>query len=54
MVVDNLELDADGMTASVDGEELPVTTREFNILYAQRRNTKLCGPISIQKEYNFR
>ena len=29
----NLELDADGMTASVDGEEIPVTTREFNILY---------------------
>ena len=52
VVVGNLELDADGMTASVDGEELPVTTREFNILYAQRRNTKLCGPISIQKEYN--
>ena len=29
----NLELDADGMTALVDGEEIPVTTREFNILY---------------------
>ena len=29
----NLELDADGMTASIDGEEIPVTTREFNILY---------------------
>lgn len=29
----NLELDADGMTASVDGEETAVTTREFNILY---------------------
>ena len=29
----NLELDADGMTASVDGEEIMVTTREFNILY---------------------
>ena len=29
----NLELDADGMTATVDGEEIPVTTREFNILY---------------------
>ena len=29
----NLELDADGMTATVDGEEVPVTTREFNILY---------------------
>lgn len=31
--VGNLVLDADAMTASVDGEELPVTTREFNILY---------------------
>lgn len=29
----NLVLDADAMTAEVDGEELPVTTREFNILY---------------------
>ena len=29
----NLKLDADGMTAAVDGEEIPVTTREFNILY---------------------
>ena len=29
----NLELDADGMSATVDGEEVPVTTREFNILY---------------------
>ena len=28
-----LELDADGMTATVGGEEIPVTTREFNILY---------------------
>ena len=26
-------LDADGLTAEVDGEEVPVTTREFNILY---------------------
>lgn len=33
LVVGNLELDADGMTAAVDGEEVPVTTREFNILY---------------------
>lgn len=32
-VVGNLELDADGMSATVDGEEVPVTTREFNILY---------------------
>lgn len=29
----NLELDADGLSATVDGEEIPVTTREFNILY---------------------
>ena len=28
-----LVLDADGVTAEVDGEEVPVTTREFNILY---------------------
>ena len=33
LVVGNLELDADAMTATVDGEEIPVTTREFNILY---------------------
>ena len=33
ITVGNLVLDADGMTAEVDGEELPVTTREFNILY---------------------
>lgn len=33
VVVGNLELDADGMTAVVAGEEIPVTTREFNILY---------------------
>lgn len=31
--VGNLCLDADGMGAAVDGEEIPVTTREFNILY---------------------
>lgn len=33
ITVGNLLLDADGMTAEVDGEELPITTREFNILY---------------------
>lgn len=33
IAVGNLVLDADAMTAEVDGEELPVTTREFNILY---------------------
>ena len=33
ITVGNLVLDADGMTAEVDGEELSVTTREFNILY---------------------
>lgn len=33
LTVGNLELDADGMTAVLDGEEIPVTTREFHILY---------------------
>ncbi|MCM1375182.1 MAG: response regulator transcription factor [Lachnospiraceae bacterium] len=33
IVVGNLTLDADAMSAEIDGEELPVTTREFNILY---------------------
>lgn len=33
LVVGDLTLDADGMTASRNGEEIPVTTREFNILY---------------------
>lgn len=31
--VGNLMLDADAMSAAADGEEIPVTTREFNILY---------------------
>lgn len=33
LTVGNLELDADGMTATIDGEETAVTTREFNILF---------------------
>ena len=33
LTVGNLELDADGMTAAIDGQEVSVTTREFNILY---------------------
>ena len=33
LVVGNLELDADAMTAEIDGVETAVTTREFNILY---------------------
>lgn len=33
LIVGNLELDADGMTAAIDGQETSVTTREFNILY---------------------
>ena len=33
LVVGNLELDADAMTATVDGEEIPITTREFNIMF---------------------
>lgn len=33
LTVGNLRLDADGMTAEIDGEEIAVTTCEFNILY---------------------
>ena len=33
LVVGNLELDADAMTAKLSGEEIPATTREFNIFY---------------------
>lgn len=33
LAVGNLVLDADAMSAVVDGEEVPVTTREFNIMY---------------------
>lgn len=33
LIVGNLEMDADAMTAAIGGEEVPVTTREFNILY---------------------
>ena len=33
LIVGNLEMDADGMTAKINGEEISVTTREFNILY---------------------
>ncbi|MGN1179998.1 MAG: response regulator transcription factor [Suilimivivens sp.] len=33
LTVGNLELDADAMTAAISGEEIPVTTREFNIMY---------------------
>lgn len=33
LTVGNLVLDADALTAEIDGEEIPVTTREFNILY---------------------
>ena len=33
LIVGNLELDADGVTATVAGVEIPVTTREFNILF---------------------
>lgn len=31
--VGNLVLDADAVSAVLDGNEIPVTTREFNILY---------------------
>lgn len=33
LTVGNLILNADALTAAVNGEEIPVTTREFNILY---------------------
>lgn len=33
LTVGNLTLDADAVTATVAGEEVPVTTREFHILY---------------------
>ena len=33
ITVGNLVLDADGMSAEIDGEEIPLTTREFNIIY---------------------
>lgn len=33
LVIGNLVLDADAMTAVLDGEEIAVTTREFNLLY---------------------
>lgn len=33
LTVGNLTLDADAVTAQVEGSEVPVTTREFNILY---------------------
>lgn len=33
LTVGNLVLDADGMTAEIDGEEIAIATREFNIIY---------------------
>lgn len=33
VVVGNLEMDADAMSATIDTEDIQVTTREFNILY---------------------
>lgn len=33
ITVGNLELDADAMSAEVDGKEVNLTTREFNIIY---------------------
>lgn len=33
LTVGNLEMDADAMAAIADGDEIPMTTREFNILY---------------------
>lgn len=33
LTVGNLILDADALSATVNGEDIPVTTREFNIMY---------------------
>lgn len=33
ITIGNLELDADGMNATVDGEDISLTTREFNIIF---------------------
>lgn len=33
LTIGNLVMDADAMTAEIDGEEISVATREFNILY---------------------
>lgn len=33
LVVGNLSMDADAVTAAVDSEDIPLTLREFNILY---------------------
>lgn len=33
MVVGNLTLDADALSASIDGTDVPITLREFNILF---------------------
>lgn len=33
ITVGNLTLDADGMSAEIDGKEIGLTTREFNIMY---------------------
>lgn len=33
LTVGNLVLDADAMSAELDGKEIPLTTREFNIIY---------------------
>ena len=33
IIIGNLELDADAMSATIDGEEISLTTREFNIIF---------------------
>ncbi|SFR88790.1 response regulator transcription factor [Anaeromicropila populeti] len=33
LTIGNLTMDADAMTAIIAGEEVPITTREFNIMY---------------------
>ena len=36
LIVGNLEMDADGMTATINGEEIPVTTRVFNVVFPEK------------------
>lgn len=33
LTVGRLTLDADGLSATLDGEDIPLTVKEFNILY---------------------
>ena len=47
LTVGNLTLDADAVTAAVAGQEIPVTTREFNILYKLLKDINKTSAIII-------